>query len=166
MSMRAYARHRGVTHTTVMMAVRTGRISINADGKIDPVQADQEWAMSTDLTKPLNSVTGSTAKGSQRKQTGSVALNFNAARAAHETYKARRAKLEFEQLAGKLVNAEDVRRRWFTAGRRVRDSIMTVADRVAPIVTGMNDSSEVHRIIANELRTALEELTVEPDKEV
>lgn len=41
-SIRAYARHRGVTDTAVHKAIRTGRIAPEADGTIDPDKADLE----------------------------------------------------------------------------------------------------------------------------
>lgn len=51
MSRRQYAAHRGVSHTAVSKAIRTGRISVLEDGTIDPEQADREWASQTDPSK-------------------------------------------------------------------------------------------------------------------
>jgi hypothetical protein len=56
-SQRAYAKHRGVSHTAVQKAVAMGRINL-IDGKLDPNVADREWGENVDLTKPRNSVTG------------------------------------------------------------------------------------------------------------
>jgi hypothetical protein len=42
-SLRAYARHRGVTLAAVQKARGTGRIPTLADGRIDPVAADTAW---------------------------------------------------------------------------------------------------------------------------
>ena len=47
LSIRAYARHRGVSHVAVKKAIDTGRISQGADGTIDPARADQEWEQNT-----------------------------------------------------------------------------------------------------------------------
>jgi len=44
LSIRAYARHRGVSDTAVHKAIRSGRITPEADGTIDPVRADRDWA--------------------------------------------------------------------------------------------------------------------------
>ena len=41
-SIRAYARHRGVTDTAVHKAIRTGRITPEADGTIDADRADAD----------------------------------------------------------------------------------------------------------------------------
>ena len=47
LSIRAYARHRGVSHVAVKKAIDTGRISQETDGTLDPERADQEWQQNT-----------------------------------------------------------------------------------------------------------------------
>jgi hypothetical protein len=47
LSIRAYARRRGVTPAAVRKALRTGRIAADADGTIDAVAADGAWAAMT-----------------------------------------------------------------------------------------------------------------------
>mgnify|MGYP003606457120 FL=1 len=51
MSRRQYAAHRGVSHTAVGKAISSGRISLEADGSIDPVTADRQWDAQTDPAK-------------------------------------------------------------------------------------------------------------------
>lgn len=47
LSIRAYARHRGVSHVAVKKAIDTGRITPLPDGTIDPQTADAQWAKNT-----------------------------------------------------------------------------------------------------------------------
>ena len=42
-SIRAYARMRGISDTAVRKAIRAGRITQLTDGTIDPEVADKEW---------------------------------------------------------------------------------------------------------------------------
>ena len=51
LSIRAYARHRGVSHVAVKKAIDTGRITPLPDGTIDPVAADAQWAANTTPTR-------------------------------------------------------------------------------------------------------------------
>ena len=57
LSIRAYARHReakglpGASDTAVRKAIKTGRISKEADGTIDPARADAQWSGQTDPAK-------------------------------------------------------------------------------------------------------------------
>ncbi|MFO0450795.1 MAG: hypothetical protein ACK52I_19395, partial [Pseudomonadota bacterium] len=48
LSIRAYARHRGVSHVAVLKAARAGRIKLEADGTIDATKADAAWTRSSD----------------------------------------------------------------------------------------------------------------------
>ena len=48
LSIRAYARHRGVSDAAVRKAIKTGRISQEADGTVDPAKADAQWGRNTD----------------------------------------------------------------------------------------------------------------------
>ena len=50
-SRRAYAAHRGVSHTAVAKAIATGRVSPEADGSIDLAKADRQWDEQTDPAK-------------------------------------------------------------------------------------------------------------------
>ena len=54
LSIRAYAQHRGVSHTAVAKAIKAGRISVEPDGKIDPAKADAQWARNTLPLQNLN----------------------------------------------------------------------------------------------------------------
>ena len=50
-SIRAYARERGVSDAAVRKAIKSGRISPEADGTIDPTRADREWTRNTDTAQ-------------------------------------------------------------------------------------------------------------------
>lgn len=177
LTIRAYARHRGVSHTAVRKALASGRIRPEADGSIDPSRADEQWAVSTNLSKPRNSVIGepklraSTVERQPAHDNGSIvplegptrlASSYAASRAARESYLARLARLDFEQRSGKLVDADEVRAQLFGLGRRLRDALMGVPDRLAPLLAGESNAAEVHRILSEELLAALAEVSAAP----
>ncbi len=179
LSLRAYARHRGVSHTAVRKALAAGRITAAADGSIDPEQADRQWSASTDLAKPRNSVTGVPklrAAGSPSDPIGSpgfeeaagaspeagaprLVSSYAASRAAREAYLARLAKLDFEQKSGKLVDADEVRAQIFALGRRLRDAMLGLPDRLAPVLVGQSDPDVIHRLLNDEIVASLSELS-------
>ncbi len=51
MSMRAYARYRGISDGAVRKAIQTGRITANADGSIDVDRANEQWRLNTDASQ-------------------------------------------------------------------------------------------------------------------
>lgn len=182
LTIRGYARHRKVSHTAVRKALATGRITAAPDGSIDPVAADRQWAASTDQSKPRNSVTGvprmRRPSDQLSDQGGAVApeddiqvpeagvprlaSSYAASRAAREAYLARLAKLEFEKRSGKLVDADEVRAQIFGLGRRLRDTLMGLPDRLAPVLAGQTDQAIIHQLLTQELITSLAELSAAP----
>ena len=51
LSIRAYARHRGVSDAAVRKAIAAGRVTPEADGTLDPERADAEWARNTEAPR-------------------------------------------------------------------------------------------------------------------
>jgi hypothetical protein len=56
LSARAYARHRGVSHTAVQKALRAGRITALPDGTINAEVADRDWNAATEVRRPAEQV--------------------------------------------------------------------------------------------------------------
>ncbi|MDP2689896.1 MAG: hypothetical protein Q8P48_07260 [Deltaproteobacteria bacterium] len=172
LSYRAYAKRRGVSPEAVSKAVKTGRITAGPDGKIDPERADREWKENTDQSKPLNSVSGTPR---HRKPPDSPKIpggDIEAAsgglpggippyvqsRAIREAYEARIKKLDYEVKKGKLINADEVRVAAFNVARVTRDKLMNIPERLAPLLVGVGDIHEAHKLLGSEIRLICEEL--------
>lgn len=147
-SHREYARRRGLSHQAVSKAVRAGRIP-TVDGKIDPAVADEIWAQNTrpradmKLTgDPLDTENGHDAAALERPR-----ATFIAARALREVYAAKRAKAEFEEIEGKLVPVEEVREIAFKTSRAMRDQLLALPSRLAPVLYAAQDVAECHEIL-------------------
>jgi hypothetical protein len=71
-SRREYARLRGVSESAVRKAIQTGRISVAADGTIDPAVADRQWDERTDPARQrgdhAREMAAATAAGTARAQ--------------------------------------------------------------------------------------------------
>jgi len=66
-SIRAYARHRGVSHTAVRKAINAGRITTESNGMIDPDKADRQWDAQTDPSKQRGKQAQALARPHERK---------------------------------------------------------------------------------------------------
>jgi hypothetical protein len=174
LSQRGYARHRGVTHRAVQKAIKAGRITPNPDGTIDPHGADAQWRANTDPASPAaNRIDAEGTRGLSdpapspraRKADGAFegghlapSGGYLASRAVREAYRARREKLTFERESAAVVSVEDVRAGAIATGRRIREHLLTLPDRLAPLMAGLNDPTECHRVITEEVARALDEL--------
>lgn len=160
MSQAEYARHRGVSRAAVHKAVHGGRIPLAADGRIDLVMADAAWRANTDPSKPGKPVVTLPAghevpAGFEQLQSP---ISFHDAKALREYNLACLSGLELRQKKGELVEAAEVRDIAFRAARAARDLILAAPDRLAPLVTGLTDQAEVHRVLRDDLLRACEEL--------
>ena len=163
-SQRAYARLRGVALSAVQKAIKTKRITLNADGTLDPEKANQEWERNTFAGKTLHQATqaksptptapplprGGTVLTSQPEVTNDPVAAYLRARAVNETFKAKTAQLEYEERAGKLIQATKAGEYAANWSAIVGDALSAYPDRVAPLVAAAKTEAEIHRILTGE----------------
>ncbi len=77
---------------------------------------------------------------------------------------ARLRELEAAEAEGRLVDYEAGKRAWFELCREIRDRILAVPDRVAPLVVAAADAEEARRIVDQELRSALSSVPRQPPR--
>ncbi len=80
---------------------------------------------------------------------------LDVSRERKEHYNAEIARLQALKERDELVPTADVKRMASTLGRQIRDNILSIPNRVAPLLAAAQDSGEVHRLLSEELRTAL-----------
>lgn len=187
LSIRAYAQRRGVSHTAVAKAIKTGRISLNADGSIDAAQADAQWERNTLPSQSLHA--GSSSKVETQVETEvetgpklakvstpvstpvstrstqappaqeprSGAPDYLTSRAIREAYAASLAKLDFEERTGKLINADEVKVANFNLARTLRERIQQIPRKVAPQIVAAVVAQPDQRAVEELLQAAIRE---------
>ena len=136
MSLREYARHRGVALSAVQKAIASGRIATLADGRIDPVAADSAWERNA--TRYTRSVTDD-------DEPNFGASQYTKARAVREHYQARLAKIEYEERTGEFVSKDEVQAAAFNKFRQFRDQMLNLPDRLAAILAAESESAKLLR---------------------
>jgi hypothetical protein len=142
LSVREYARRRGVSHTAVRKAVQTGRIPQEPDGTIDPAKADAAWDARTDPARKMPSAPVSAAIAApppvapDPKPTASPppapsGATFAQARTMHEVAKAQKARLQVDRLKEEVVDRARASALVFKLARQERDAWITWPARVA-----------------------------------
>jgi phage terminase Nu1 subunit (DNA packaging protein) len=85
--------------------------------------------------------------------------DLNESRARREHYQAEKAKLEALQGRGELVPVAEVRAEAFNLARSIRESMMAIPARLAPMLAGTADTRQCHHLLEQELRIALRVLS-------
>lgn len=168
LSIRAYARHRGVSHVAVKKAIDTGRITPLADGTLDPEKADQEWAQNTLISrkKTPESPKANTLKPSQesaetfRAPLPSSNTSLLQARTANEVVKAQTNKVRLAQIKGELVNRSQAIAHVFKLARAERDAWMSWPSRISSQMAADLDidAHALHVALEEQVRQHLKEL--------
>ena len=165
-SIRAYARHRGVSDTAVHKAIRTGRITPEADGTIDPDRADRDW---TRNSEPPKAGTGSrTVKvrvaedPAPNLATGLPAggTTLVQARTVNEVVKAQTNKVRLARLKGDLVDRSQAIAHVFRLARTERDAWLNWPARISAQMAAKLevDAHALHVAIEAAVREHLMEL--------
>lgn len=161
LSIAAYARHRGVSHVAVLKAIKSGRIEKEADGTIDAAKADAAWSRNTNKAQQRQRQTDTTVAAATvaENHVGPPIVNsgpsYAQSRAVKEAYHARLAKLSYEEKTGSLIKIDAVKVSWFNILRVLRDRVLNLPDRLAPVLAAEIDPKKVRDLLEEDLRLIL-----------
>ena len=173
LSIRAYARYRGVSHVAVKKAIDTGRISQEADGTIDPDRADREWEQNTAsprkpspapkvsvAPKPARSVAQEPATDAPTPTLSTGGTSLLQARTVNEVVKAQTNKVRLARLKGDLVDRSQAVAHVFRLARSERDAWLNWPARItAQMAAKLNvDAHALHVALEAAVREHLQEL--------
>jgi len=166
LSIRAYARHRGVSDTAVHKAIRAGRITPEADGTIDPDRADRDWAKNSEVPRAGTTRRAETV-AVREPSSEAAAPPFHAggtsllqARTVNEVVKAQTNKVRLAQLKGDLVDRAQATAQVFKLARAERDAWLNWPARVSAQMASQLgiDAHALHVALEAAVREHLQEL--------
>ena len=148
-----FARRMGFSAPNVSIHVSKGNLTLK-DGKIPWPEAKEELARNVTKFKQKKEQEKAVTEGI----TENNSMNFARVKAVHESLKAKKVKLELEQMEGSLVDAKAVKESAFKQARLVRDTLLAVPLRLAPVVANESDEHRVHELIHDEIVSVLRTL--------
>ncbi|MEY2653098.1 MAG: hypothetical protein RLZZ524_125 [Pseudomonadota bacterium] len=167
------ARELGITRQAVSKAEKSGRISRMADGRFDLDAAAIQYRLHTDPEQQIRSMQQARPYAEaqaaqhgvavldappQMEFTGSAA-DLLRAKAKREHAEAQLAELELAEKRGEIILAADHKRVIFRLCRSIRDALVPIPDRMAPVVAAEDDPAKVHAELSREIRQVLEALS-------
>ena len=167
-SIRAYARLRGVAESTVRKALKSGRIAADADGTIDPEKADAAWAANTNAAKRRRrKAVPETALAAAREtlhesgqRPAGAGMTFMEARTASEILKVQTARIALQRLKGEVIDQARAIAHAHRFAREVRDAWLNWPSRVSALMAAELevDADAMHATLEKHVRLHLEEL--------
>jgi len=148
-----FGRRMACTRQNINKLVKKGVLQL-VDGKLDFMASKLSYESEVDPShhERLNKGFGDTGdQGADEVEPTS----FKDARAKRERHNADIAEITLLERSGKLIDAEKVKKDAFTTGRILRDSIMAISDRLAPILAAEQSERAVAEILDEELTKAL-----------
>ena len=91
-------------------------------------------------------------------------MTLNEAKTAKAIYDARLARMDYEEQQRILVKAEEVRAQAFRLARSARDELLTIEDRLSPILASETDLTAVRSILREEMRRVCERIAMGAEK--
>jgi hypothetical protein len=177
-SIREYARQKGVSDTAVHKAIAAGHILDDAlqivDGKkkgIDPSLADFQWSQSISVAKsrkpdpesrftapkpapkpaPVRDIPADTSLA----PTANGAPSTAKAQQVEAVFKAKLRELEFKKKSGSVVDKAQVYRALFAAGQEIRTAFQSIPDRTIDDILAAPSRNDAHTILARAIDEAL-----------
>ena len=175
-SLREYARRRGVSHVAVMKAIRAGRLTPEPDGTLDPAKADAQWDARTDParrpeppedepeqadeTPPTEPPREERAPAAAEPAAQGTGASFTQARTEHEIAKAQRARIEVQRLREEVVDRGHATSEVFRLARRERDAWVNWPARVAALMAAELgvEAHAMQKVLEAHVRDHLNEL--------
>lgn len=182
-SLREFARQRGVTLAAVQKAIESGRVTAvrrSENGRlrgIDLIAGTEQWNARTDPAQAARSETvlgapaGPSAElplegappahegASGSAKSGDEKDDYYRHRARKEEFAAHQAELDYLKAIGSLVSADEVRQVTERRYRTIRDAVLAVADQEAEILAAEKDPLVVRDRLTRSLKKALHELS-------
>lgn len=176
-----YAKLRGCSEAAVNTArkqrIKAAEVIRNGKVMIDSELADQLWAKNSRRRRE-QLVTGRPAVRQQPKQVEPLQVptdkdlkafimglpedqipdDVNEIIRRKEHYNAERQRVQALKDRGEVVAADQVKAEAFALARAVRDGLMGIADRLAPMLAATTDARKVHQLLSDEIRVALRSL--------
>lgn len=151
-----YAAHANVTKPYVTKLGKQGKlVLVMEDGRevVDFDATDAKVKGATDLGRAAN---GANSGGSSAAATGAVGDLFRKAQTQERAYMARLLELRYRRESGELVAISDIRAAYARRISTLRDALMQVPARLAPILAAETDEAKLHDLLQDELFLVLE----------
>lgn len=169
LSIRAYAKEKGVSHVAIKKAIDSGKITKGYDStkkKIIPDIADREYGFEVSIRKINERIKESISQKDLDLYSGVEVMDIQIlpedtapeADRKQKIIKAQLDLLKLKTLSSELVNKEESYKEMYSFGKEVRMSLQAIPDRIIDNLITMN-RNDAHKLLTESINEALIKLT-------
>lgn len=170
LSLRAYAKHRGVSLAAVQKAIKAKRVTTEPDGKIDPDKADKQWNSRTDPAKQQQQRKRKTPtppaveeEQGQESDSGDEPQpevdDYWKSKAAREYWESELSRLKAGREKGNLIDREAAEKAWSGMVVATRTKALYLPAQLANKLAAESDPIEVEQVLKDAIYRLLSELS-------
>ena len=168
LSIRAYAVHRGVSHTSVRKAIASGRLNTEPDGTIDPDKADSDWVRNADPSKardihklkPVPAAAVGAVKDTLSEAGAPVigGMSYLHAKTAEKVLTVQLLREKLRREKGEVVGRDYAIDQGFSLARRLRDQWLGWPARVSALMAAELgvDAHKLEALLTDQVREQLQ----------
>jgi phage terminase Nu1 subunit (DNA packaging protein) len=93
-------------------------------------------------------------------------IDYAEARRRKELAQAQLAELDLAEKEGELIQVSTVENEAFTAGKKVKDGLSNIPDRISPLLAAESDKNKIYRMLTSEINQVLEFLVTEGKEDI
>lgn len=153
----ALARALGIKRQTINTWIKRGDLVFDSSGKMSVDEFNRQLGHKLHPVSKIRTEKYSPIFNEVKTESEETELDFHAARTIREIAEAKTAEFKLNILKNDYVERDQVEKLIFERGRQFRDGLVSMSRRIAPQIAGNTDIPEIEKIIANEVRSTLEE---------
>lgn len=169
-SVREYARRRGVSHVTVLNRIKSGKIPTTSDGKIDPRAADAAWKKNHDpdrqLRKDVAPNSGHIAAESMSPGPAAAGTEpiseLREYRTKRELIRLQKETLDLGLLKKRLIDSDEVAAAWSGMITRAKNMLLAIPDELGDILASEYNPIRCRELLRGKIEKALVNLAENP----
>jgi phage terminase Nu1 subunit (DNA packaging protein) len=92
-------------------------------------------------------------------------IDYAEARRRKELAQAQLAELDLAEKEGELIQVSTVENEAFTAGKKVKDGLSNIPDRISPLLAAESDKNVIYRMLTTEINQVLEFLVTDKEND-
>jgi hypothetical protein len=157
-----WAAKQGITRQGAWKRIKSGKVSLNQNGKIDVDEAQKQWESNKDAYQQQRGA--KPVKGTVKKPTADEVdpHSLAAAQRAEAWLKVKEKKLRLDRAEGGLLPKDEVEQAWSTMISAARSRLLLLADKIAHRLAASSDIIECKTIVDRAIRDALSALSEDP----